>query len=1467
MENSDHQSIEHVSKYENKDHLNAKNVEFDLEQDFEDLENLIHESTKNITKKDEDLDDEDLFLIAQNTGIELKRHKRRRVLLDDDSDGNLDVSAYSNTRQTDEKQLRIPFSRTAFKSSQANVAEDDLDDFIVDDPNDEFQETGNHASKLVQGYHYTDFATKDAQEIFGSDFDYEDLEGLALDNEDDANLPSVDMKALYEPTDIAQLYLTQRDTDIRVFDSPEAFQRRGKPILIGVDKTELLEEAAWIYRQGFTRARYFSCDRLKESVKLTNQALFLEKILSILEHLRNDKLDVPFIQAYRRESFVPHLDNSDIWTIFDMDNEWMSLKERRKNLTSLMVQMRSYQKYFEKNNDVPSPINLGETIHLSGIDLINKLSTFEEIKDHHENFSFYFMPSLKAISACIHNFVPPEELKSLKLLELGEKRTPEVFDHYAFCKKNNLEALTAVFGISAMEFGENMKENYPKHIARKSLLDPKSFANAHVGKFLTTPEAVLSYATKLWALELAHDPLVHTEARSFYLFNATISCQPTTLGLNEIDSIHPYIEFKYLRHKPIATFTPDNYLKLVSAESEGLLKFTIEAINKSGKNMADNYKPLLEKDEYGAIVQEWNKLRFCAMKMCFDKYLIPYLEKELKNKLYSDAQKYIINSCAFLFATHLNVSPDPVKADSNYIFGVSLPPFRTIRKNHVGSNENDGVCAVILSDGTFIESFIVNSVIYVSDTNKDDFLAKTRQSTIDIFISKVKAFKPVAIVFNLDRKDTIRMYKDFNENILSQVDSAVRNFKVEVVNNLVPNLAAKSDAYSIEFPDTCIYTKQAISAARYSIDYLLETAQLFENQEDVVSLVLHPLHRLLSKEILFNSLTRVLIEFVNSTGIDINRCRSDQRYSNLLKYISGLGPSKAAYIITAIRNHMQKLHLRSELITVLHVGPNVFVNCSGFLKFSSDIESEDGIEPLDNTRIHPEAYDLARKLVECVYNLKHPDISTYIECMVDIMSDSKKIYARSINSLCSDLSLDDSIHKEITIEEIRTELSNPFADKRPLYRILSEKQLFWILATNGLYYNSDCLKDPNCCLVIGNVLPVTITGFVYRSPPNHSSRHNFQRDESTNQYLCPYCFTLFADSNDVLRHIDKTCKGSTVGVKVRLESGIYGFISRENFPGDTLSRAEDHLHVGVVVNAKVLSVNQDKASVDLSLRSIDQDSSVFDIKEKYRDSYFDIDAEKRDLFKEATKKELLKNRVIYHKKLIVHPLFKNITFEEAESILYKEQNDCIIRPSSKGVNHLGVSIRIADGIVYHADVREEDKPNDFSLGKKLWINGECYEDLDEIHARYVVPFLSYFKQLFNHKCYFFAPESDSYACERELKKRFGVNCKRIHYLVSLSLFYPGKIYLAFLLKSLVKIEYITVTNHGYRIQNTMFDDIDSVICWFKNRKDPVNPQQSASYTPHYDKYGHTTPNYPQSRSSSNVHSTHHRSPVVKNWDR
>jgi protein Tex len=99
-------------------------------------------------------------------------------------------------------------------------------------------------------------------------------------------------------------------------------------------------------------------------------------------------------------------------------------------------------------------------------------------------------------------------------------------------------------------------------------------------------------------------------------------------------------------------------------------------------------------------------------------------------------------------------------------------------------------------------------------------------------------------------------------------------------------------------------------------------------------------------------LDRVVVSCVNFAGVEVNSASAA-----LLKHVSGIN-TRVAGAIVKYREQHGPFQSREELQKVPGLGPATFVQAAGFLKVAN------GIEPLDNTFIHPESYAAARALLE-----------------------------------------------------------------------------------------------------------------------------------------------------------------------------------------------------------------------------------------------------------------------------------------------------------------------------------------------------------------------------------------------------------------------------------------------------------------------------------------------------------------------
>ena len=154
------------------------------------------------------------------------------------------------------------------------------------------------------------------------------------------------------------------------------------------------------------------------------------------------------------------------------------------------------------------------------------------------------------------------------------------------------------------------------------------------------------------------------------------------------------------------------------------------------------------------------------------------------------------------------------------------------------------------------------------------------------------------------------------------------------------------------------------------------------------------------------------------------------------------------------------------------------------------------------------------------------------------------------------------------------------------------------------------------------------------------------------------------------------------------------------------------------VQAHITSINRKDFAVTVSLRD---DALKRPFKRYNKD---DRDYDEWDDRQEAADSKLLEEKTDHGSRatrVIKHPLFRPFNAKQAEEYLGSQnRGDVVIRPSSKGTDHLAVTWKVVDGIFQHIDVLELDKENEFTLGKQLRIGGKyTYTDLDELIVMHV----------------------------------------------------------------------------------------------------------------------------------------------------
>ena len=200
-----------------------------------------------------------------------------------------------------------------------------------------------------------------------------------------------------------------------------------------------------------------------------------------------------------------------------------------------------------------------------------------------------------------------------------------------------------------------------------------------------------------------------------------------------------------------------------------------------------------------------------------------------------------------------------------------------------------------------------------------------------------------------------------------------------------------------EFPDLTVEKRSAISIGRRLQDPLAELVKI-----DPKSIVVGEYQHDVNQKNLQEALDFTVMKVVNEVGVNINTASS-----NILSYISGLTKP----IINKIMKYKEKHKLVSrEELKKAGLTDKAYEQAIGFLRIP------DGENPLDKTRIHPESYDVAEKLINAL-NLNIKDIGT-----------------EEFNSKFKNIKLDDYTEKlsvdKYTLKDIVDELISPAKDIR-----------------------------------------------------------------------------------------------------------------------------------------------------------------------------------------------------------------------------------------------------------------------------------------------------------------------------------------------------------------------------------------------------------------------------------------------------
>lgn len=228
-----------------------------------------------------------------------------------------------------------------------------------------------------------------------------------------------------------------------------------------------------------------------------------------------------------------------------------------------------------------------------------------------------------------------------------------------------------------------------------------------------------------------------------------------------------------------------------------------------------------------------------------------------------------------------------------------------------------------------------------------------------------------------------------------------RDIKVFVVSEAGASVYSASKTAREEFPQYDVTVRGAVSIGRRLMDPLAELVKI-DPQSIGVGQYQHDVDQVRLKK----SLDQVVESCVNLVGVEVNTASQ-----HLLTYVSGLGPQLAKNIVD-YRAKNGAFASREDLKKVPRMGSKAFEQSAGFLRI------RDGINPLDNSAVHPESYPVVEKMAADLKAsvdrlLKEEKLKDQIDC---------KKYVSESTGLP-------------TLQDIMAELAKPGRDPRTSIRV------------------------------------------------------------------------------------------------------------------------------------------------------------------------------------------------------------------------------------------------------------------------------------------------------------------------------------------------------------------------------------------------------------------------------------------------
>ena len=567
-----------------------------------------------------------------------------------------------------------------------------------------------------------------------------------------------------------------------------------------------------------------------------------------------------------------------------------------------------------------------------------------------------------------------------------------------------------------------------------SNIDEEASKYINPEKEVNSVEDAIKGANDIIAEIVSDDAKIRKYIRELALREGVI----VTKNSNEEKSVY---DMYYDYSESVKTIAPHRVLAINRGEKEDFLKVKVEINNEKVINYIIN--------EYVNDKNLKNKeVIVSAIEDAYKRLIFPSIEREIRNHLTELAQERAIS----VFGKNIKslLLQPPVK--DKVVMGFD-PAFRTGCK-----------IAVVDKNGKLLDT---TTVYPTEPQNKVEESKKELKALIEKYNIDIIA---------IGNGTASRESEKFVSDMIKEIDREVQYI---IVSEAGASVYSASELANEEHPDINVSLRGAISIARRLQDPLAELVKI-----DPKSIGVGQYQHDLNQKKLEGVLDGVVEDSVNSVGVDLNTAS----YS-LLEHIAGISKTIAKNIV-AYREENGDFTSRAQIKKVKRLGPQAFTQCAGFMRI------EGAKNPLDNTGVHPESYDICKNMLDMLgYSLS--DVENK-----NISDIDSKVEAIGIKELSSKLQVG-----EVTLKDIIAEIKKPGRDPReegikPILRTdvlkiedITEGMILKGTVRNvvdfgafvdigikndGLVHKSEMskgfVKDPMTIVTVGDIVDVKVIG-------------------------------------------------------------------------------------------------------------------------------------------------------------------------------------------------------------------------------------------------------------------------------------------------------------------------------------------------------------------------------------------------------